>query len=133
MPRGDQTGPMGMGRMTGRGAGYCAGFGVPGYANPVPGQGFGVRSFRGHAPWGRGFGGGGQGWRSLFRTTGLPGWMGFGAYGAPGRYGMPYQKPDPEMEMQVLKNQAQLLREELASIEKRLAELTKGAAREQQT
>lgn len=36
MPGGDGTGPMGMGPMTGRGAGYCAGFEVPGYANPVP-------------------------------------------------------------------------------------------------
>ncbi|NLV49386.1 MAG: DUF5320 domain-containing protein, partial [Clostridiales bacterium] len=35
MPRGDGTGPMGMGRMTGRGAGYCAGFAAPGYSNPV--------------------------------------------------------------------------------------------------
>ncbi len=30
MPGGDQTGPMGMGPMTGRGAGYCNGFAVPG-------------------------------------------------------------------------------------------------------
>ncbi|MGI6207796.1 MAG: DUF5320 domain-containing protein, partial [Anaerolineae bacterium] len=41
MPRGDRTGPQGMGPMTGRGAGYCAGYGVPGYANPVGGRGFG--------------------------------------------------------------------------------------------
>ena len=26
MPGGDRTGPMGMGQMTGRGAGYCAGY-----------------------------------------------------------------------------------------------------------
>ena len=32
MPGGDRTGPMGQGPMTGRGAGYCAGFGMPGYA-----------------------------------------------------------------------------------------------------
>jgi hypothetical protein len=36
MPGGDRTGPAGLGPMTGRGAGYCAGFDVPGYANPVP-------------------------------------------------------------------------------------------------
>ena len=29
MPRGDGTGPMGMGPMTGRGAGFCAGLGAP--------------------------------------------------------------------------------------------------------
>jgi len=33
MPRGDGTGPMGCGRMTGRGMGYCAGFDNPGYMN----------------------------------------------------------------------------------------------------
>jgi len=38
MPRGDGTGPAGMGPMTGRAAGYCAGYGVPGYMNPIPGR-----------------------------------------------------------------------------------------------
>lgn len=33
MPRGDGTGPLGRGSMTGRGMGYCAGFDAPGYAN----------------------------------------------------------------------------------------------------
>ncbi|HHX95299.1 MAG TPA: DUF5320 domain-containing protein, partial [Clostridia bacterium] len=33
MPRGDRTGPTGLGPLTGRGAGFCAGFKVPGYAN----------------------------------------------------------------------------------------------------
>jgi len=42
MPAGDGTGPRGMGPMTGRGAGYCAGYGAPGYANPMPGRGFGM-------------------------------------------------------------------------------------------
>ena len=35
MPRGDGTGPAGMGPMTGRAAGFCAGYPVPGYMNPV--------------------------------------------------------------------------------------------------
>ena len=34
MPRGDQTGPNGTGPMSGRGAGFCAGYDMPGYANP---------------------------------------------------------------------------------------------------
>ena len=38
MPRGNGTGPMGLGPMTGRAAGYCAGFGLPGYMNPSPGR-----------------------------------------------------------------------------------------------
>jgi len=52
MPRGDGTGPNGQGPMTGRGMGYCAGFEVPGFMNPVGfrrgfgrGMGFG-RGFR---------------------------------------------------------------------------------------
>ncbi|MBU4263260.1 MAG: DUF5320 domain-containing protein [Proteobacteria bacterium] len=32
MPRGQGTGPMGMGAMTGRAAGFCAGSSMPGYA-----------------------------------------------------------------------------------------------------
>lgn len=35
MPRGDGTGPMGMGSMTGRSAGYCARFKIPGFINPT--------------------------------------------------------------------------------------------------
>lgn len=38
MPGGDRTGPAGFGRMTGRAAGYCAGYSVPGYMNPIPGR-----------------------------------------------------------------------------------------------
>lgn len=41
MPRGDGTGPAGMGPMTGRGAGFCAGFRVPGFLDSPPGRGFG--------------------------------------------------------------------------------------------
>ncbi len=38
MPRGDGTGPAGLGQMTGRSAGYCAGFDIPGFANRIPGD-----------------------------------------------------------------------------------------------
>ena len=58
MPRGDKTGPRGAGPMTGRAAGYCAGYSVPGYLNPVCGHGRGWgRGYR--RGWGRGFG---RGW-----------------------------------------------------------------------
>ena len=40
MPGGNRTGPMGMGPMTGRGAGLCGGYPTPGYMNPVSGRGF---------------------------------------------------------------------------------------------
>jgi hypothetical protein len=45
MPRGDGMGPAGMGPMTGRGRGFCAGFKTPGYASP--GFGRGTESGRG--------------------------------------------------------------------------------------
>ena len=125
MPGGDGTGPMGMGPMTGRAAGFCAGFGVPGYANPALGRGFGMGFGRGRGFWGRGFGGGGRGWRHWFYATGLPGWMRFGGY-AP-----PYSKPDPDMEKQALKSQAEALQSELESIKKRLSEIESGAAEAQ--
>ena len=51
MPRGDKTGPYSAGPMTGRAVGYCAGYSVPGYRNPVRGYGRGFG--RG---WGRGLG-----------------------------------------------------------------------------
>ena len=60
MPRGDRTGPMGMGPMTGRGLGYCAGYNAPGYMNAVGGRGWGMGFGRG---WGGGGWGGGWRWR----------------------------------------------------------------------
>ena len=61
MPFGDGTGPIGMGPMTGRAAGFCAGYGRPGFASPMLGRG-GV--------WGAGMGFG-RGW-------GMGRGMGFG-------------------------------------------------------
>lgn len=79
MPFGDETGPEGLGPMTGRAAGYCASNPAPGYANPNPGFGvFGRGSGRGN--WsGRGRR---RGWRNWFYATGIPGWARFG-YGYP--------------------------------------------------
>jgi hypothetical protein len=85
MPFGDGTGPLGLGPMTGRGAGFCAGFGRPGFASPMPsyqypygyghltsvwprwGYGFGRGLGRG---FGRGFG---HGWRR-WGPYGYTGW-----------------------------------------------------------
>lgn len=106
MPRGDGTGPRGMGRMSGRGAGFCAGYDVPGFMNQVPGRG-------------RGFFGGGRGWRNCFNATGMPGWMRFGGYGY-GGYQAPPMRPDPEMERQALKAQSDVLEAELEMIKQRL-------------
>ena len=59
MPKGDKTGPLGLGPMTGRAAGYCAGTPVPGFMNPIRGYGRGWGRGRGRG-CGRGFG---RGWR----------------------------------------------------------------------
>ncbi len=131
MPGGDRTGPMGRGPMTGRGAGLCAGYNAPGYANPIPGRGFG-RGF-----WGRGWGGGGRGWRHMYYATGLPGWMRFGAGWPtppmaatwedwPWAYGAPAPGPMPrQQELQVLRDHAEALKAQLDQIGARIEELEK--------
>ena len=116
MPRGDGTGPLGMGPMSGRTAGYCAGFGMPGYANPAPGRGFGKGFARG-----RGSQGGGRGWRHWFYATGLPRWARLGGSA------MPQQQPDRELERQALKGQADAMQSELDLIKKRLSEIEAGS------
>ena len=126
MPAGDGTGPMGMGPMTGRGAGYCAGYGVPGYASPVRGRGFGMGWGRGGG-WGGG-GGRGRGWRNMYYATGLPGWARFGyapAWGPPpaAAYGPYAAPPMPEQEVEFLKTQAGWLKEQLDAIGQRITEL----------
>lgn len=110
MPGGDRTGPRGMGPMTGRGVGFCAGFGVPGYANPVPARGWGLG-------FGRGFHRGGLGCRNRYYLTGIPGWAWFGSRMAPFGY------PTPDTERQVLERQVQLLESEMKAMKKRLEEL----------
>jgi hypothetical protein len=115
MPGGDGTGPQGLGSMTGRAMGYCAGYTVPGTMNPG-GFGFGIR--------GRGaFGGRGRGFRNMYYATGMPGWM---RYGNP-PYGInpitpQYTKDD---EIQFLKNQADYFKNALDDISNRLSELGK--------
>jgi hypothetical protein len=47
MPFGDRSGPGGMGPMTGRRRGFCAGFDVPGYMTPEFGRGVGRGFVRG--------------------------------------------------------------------------------------
>lgn len=115
MPGGDRTGPMGMGPMTGRAAGYCAGFAVPGFVNP--GFGFGRRG------GGRGFGGG-RGWRHRYYATGMPGWARAGY--APGA--APLDAPSKEEQARVLQQQAERMEASLAEIKQRLAELDKSAS-----
>ena len=117
MPRGDGTGPMGMGSMTGRAAGYCAGYGVPGYMNPMPGRGYGGGYGRGGGR-GRGFGRG-MGWGRGVGWGAGPGYYAPQPYG----YGPTYPQADPQAERQYLENEAKGLQEELEDIKKRLADV----------
>ena len=117
MPGGDRTGPMGLGPMTGRAVGFCAGFGMPGYANPAPGRGFGMGFGRGRGFGGRG--GGGRGYRHMFYATGLPGWLRTGWSGVPPYGALPVQATEREH----LKNVAEALQGQLDEIKKRLDDL----------
>ena len=106
MPRGDRTGPLGMGPLTGRGAGYCAGFAAPRCADPV--------GFTGGFACGFGRG---RGYRNMFRATGRPGWA---RYGYPTDAGADAAAAD---ERTLLKNQAEILENQLQQVKKRLSGL----------
>jgi hypothetical protein len=55
MPKGDKTGPEGLGPRSGRGLGYCSGYNSPGYNKGIPQGGRGYnRRYEGE--FGRGFG-----------------------------------------------------------------------------
>jgi hypothetical protein len=95
MPRGDGTGPMGQGPMTGRGMGYCAGYSGPGYMSPGPGMGRGM--------------GRGMGWRRFWST-------------AP-NYGSYQPRITKSQESAMLKDEKSALEEELKNIKERLSEI----------
>lgn len=127
MPWGDRTGPIRYGPMTGRGAGFCAGYPMPGFANPRWGQGFGWGSGRGWRVGRRG----GWGRRNWFRATGLtgrqrtpyghPGLWGSAPFGAPrAPYGSGLSKED---ELNELNYQAEYLEDALKEIKQRMSEI----------
>ncbi|HIE34533.1 MAG TPA: hypothetical protein EYP86_05280 [Candidatus Altiarchaeales archaeon] len=97
MPGGDGTGPLGEGPMTGRKAGFCAGYSMPGYANPVPRLGLG-----------RGFGGRGRGFRRFPLRV-------------PVRSSI--YRSEPADEKTYLENTIKYLEQELENAKKRLQEL----------
>ncbi|MBN1358689.1 DUF5320 domain-containing protein [Candidatus Bathyarchaeota archaeon] len=116
MPRGDKTGPYGAGPMTGRAAGYCAGYSVPGYMNPRRGYGRGFG--RG---WGRGFG---RGWGRGYGR----GWYVYPppaivqpAY--PPAYQPITQQQAPEQEVTALENYHKDLVAEKADLEKEMNDI----------
>jgi hypothetical protein len=108
MPGLDGTGPLGLGPMTGRGAGFCMGYAVP----------WGARYY------GRGAGMGfGRGFRRMYYATGLPGWARFGYPGYP-QYNNPVYMGYDELvedEKELLSRQAEYLEKELEQVKKRLA------------
>lgn len=101
MPRGDRTGPMGQGAMSGRGMGFCAGYPNPGFTRGGRMGGFG----RG---MGRGFG------RGCFRGGYAAGWP---AYGNP-----PVDVPAIS-EKEALKQQSDYLKQQLKQIDDRLDQI----------
>jgi hypothetical protein len=121
MPAGNGLGPWGMGPMTGRGAGYCAGYPAPGYMNAGPGRGWGRGGGRG---WGGGFGRG-RGWGGGFgRGRGWGRGYGYFAGGMPGWQPWPgAPTPTADQELEVLRRQADLLESTLKDIRDRLQEL----------
>ena len=112
MPRGDRTGPDGMGPMTGRTAGFCAGYGAPGFMSPAGGRGLG---------YGRGYGRGlGRGFTAGFAGYGRGlAW----AYGRGWNRSYGYASPvpiTPEAGRTSLEWEAAYMEEELKAIRKRL-------------
>jgi len=110
MPNGNGTGPMGRGPMTGRRAGFCAGYSVPGYANPGYGRGGRGAGFGQGAGFGRG-----AGWRRAEASY---------AYGNP--YVVPQSSATPKQEAEMLKAEAEALKEELNAINRRVKSLESG-------
>ena len=110
MPREDRTGPTGLGPMTGRRMGICAGYPDPGFMSNSPGYGLG-RGMR----FGRGSGRGmgfdrGRGWRR-------------GGYG--GYWEYPPQSFTQQDEVAYLEDHAKEIKEDLSRIKSRLEELKK--------
>ena len=106
MPRGDKSGPMGQGAMTGRAMGYCTGNDVPGYMKERPGLGL-ARGFRGGRNVGMG--------RGMRRRWNM-------------RNVAPYQEdlaPTKEEERNYLSQQAERLKRTLNEVEQRINELDK--------
>ena len=117
MPRGDKRGPNGMGPMTGRGLGYCAGYDAPGFTSDAPprggagsgrGHGFGQRGRMGFGPgFGHGRGWGfGRGWG--YRNHHAPGFEVDPMYD-PGN-----NRSDLTDELAALKEQIKVLEERIA-------------------
>jgi len=103
MPGGNGTGPLGVGPMTGRGMGFCAG-----NTNFVARRGYGMGLGRG-GRMGRGSGFG----------------RGFGFNGVPGPYPAP-RNLTTDQELEALKGQADYFENSLEETKQRIEELQNG-------
>jgi hypothetical protein len=112
MAKGDRTGPMGQGPMTGRALGFCSGYDTPGST-----KGFGCGMGRGFG-FGRGMGMG----RGMGRGFGRN-WNSGNAFG--GFHSGFSQSPsiNKDDEIKLLKSQIEFLKGSQKDIEKRLSEL----------
>ena len=113
MPGGDRTGPAGMGPMTGRAAGFCAGYPAPGFVGGGYGRGFGGGRGRGRGNWGYG--------RGAARWT-LPAFVGAG-YPAPPPSAPAAPATSDEQLVDALKQQLEGLTQALNDVKSRIAEL----------
>lgn len=130
MPRGDGTGPEGLGPATGRGLGYCTGHSSPGFTK---GGGRGLARGRGRGI-GRGLARGFQGGRGRGRGRGLrraPARVPVERLAPIYRPRRAYQEEEPqygeytkEDEIEDLKAYAEQLEEELELVEERIDELS---------
>ena len=107
MPRGDGTGPTGMGSMTGRAAGYCAGFRIPGFRNLVDGR-LGRRYSRSRF---------GHWWHRWGPNPDYD-------YESPHLYGE-VPSVTAEQELDFLQNQSIMINDRLSEIQARITELEK--------
>lgn len=99
MPRGDRTGPFGLGPRTGRGLCYCAGFDAPGFTQPAYGRGM--------------------------ARGGCFGWL-QRAYAPRSSWGTPrYALPTKADTLQPLRSEADWLKSRLDAIQQRIEELEK--------
>ncbi|KXS47070.1 MAG: hypothetical protein AWU58_41 [Methanohalophilus sp. T328-1] len=99
MPGGDRTGPRGMGPMTGKGAGYCTGYDIPGWQN---------RLVRGNS------------FRGGFYRFGGPFKRGMGYYRG-GPIATPPQPVSPQSELEALEREKDLLSQRIEQLKTQLS------------
>ena len=115
MPRGDRTGPNGMGPMTGRAAGYCAGYDRPGYAN------FGYGGYGRGRGLGLGFG---RGYRNRYYGGGAPVWPPYGGWN-PATYPAAPVQYTPQQELEMRRKEVEMMEAELKAAKDYIADLEK--------